>query len=261
MRKSNEYDFPNTPDFTDPKINPFSSRPEEPAGAAGETAVVLVPKDEAAAALAFPSRAMAIQISDQTSLDEANEVVRRGKTGLLFFAGVFDRHIDRAFEQHRGLLAEKRRFTEPLKRGLDIVNPKVANYLYEEDQKRLAEARTRQLALERAERKAEETVDRAQELIQNGQVAKANVVIEKGYAKVEELRRAIPEVAPAAMAAGTSLRTTWKFEITDEAALPHEYLMPNLLLIGKIVTATKDQTRIPGVRVYPVRGISTRLDK
>lgn len=49
---------------------------------------------------------------------------------------------------------------------------------------------------------------------------------------------------------GLQYRTSWKFEIMDEALIPREYMTPNLALIKGVVTHKKGATEIPGVRVY-----------
>lgn len=56
--------------------------------------------------------------------------------------------------------------------------------------------------------------------------------------------------AEAPAAEGISKRTIWRFEITDEAALPREYLVPDEKRIGQVVRALKQDTKIPGVRVF-----------
>ena len=48
------------------------------------------------------------------------------------------------------------------------------------------------------------------------------------------------------------LRTSWKFEITDAALIPREYLTHDLVKIGEAVRRAKDPVRdIPGVRIFP----------
>lgn len=49
---------------------------------------------------------------------------------------------------------------------------------------------------------------------------------------------------------GVQYRSSWKFEITDEALIPREYLTPNLKLISGAVTHRKGATSIPGIRVF-----------
>lgn len=48
----------------------------------------------------------------------------------------------------------------------------------------------------------------------------------------------------------TYVKKTWTFEVTDEAQVPRQYLIPDTKLIGQIVRTQKDKTNIPGVRVF-----------
>lgn len=59
-------------------------------------------------------------------------------------------------------------------------------------------------------------------------------------------------------ASGVSSRQAWKFEITNVALLPREYLLPDDKAIGGVVRALGDKCNIPGVRVYAETIISSR---
>lgn len=69
---------------------------------------------------------------------------------------------------------------------------------------------------------------------------------------IEEAREALVAVSvlPTATPAGISVIDRWTYEITDEAALPRDYLQPNTTAIGKVVAALKEKAKIPGVRVW-----------
>lgn len=115
---------------------------------------------------------------------------------------------------------------------------------YQQEQERIR--REQQRAAEEAARKERERLER--------QAAKAEAA---GKAdKAEELaERAQTVVAPVVdtappKVAGVSTREVWRFEITDPAALPREYLVPDEKKIGAVVRALKGDAVIPGVRVY-----------
>lgn len=61
-------------------------------------------------------------------------------------------------------------------------------------------------------------------------------------------------------AEGISKRTIWRFEITDLAALPREYLIPDEKRIGAVVRAMKGDAQIAGVRVYPETIVAVRTE-
>lgn len=94
--------------------------------------------------------------------------------------------------------------------------------------------------------------------------AKADGIEERATEKVGAIEeRAAEAVAPVVQldsgkVAGTSKRELWKFEVTNENAVPREYLMVDEVKIGGVVRALKGGTKIPGVRVYPVTTLASR---
>ncbi|UJX41734.1 hypothetical protein K9F62_03260 [Desulfovibrio sp. JY] len=96
-------------------------------------------------------------------------------------------------------------------------------------------------------RKAEEEARRQAEELQ------AKLDAEAKAAHVEPVKIEAPAVpkasGPVRTAEGTSYQhTEWRFEIQDDAAIPHEYLMP---CEARIRQAVKDGARnIPGIRIF-----------
>jgi hypothetical protein len=215
--------------------------------------------DPKALALAWPARARGIQVTNQPSLDKANGDIKAIKTLAAEISATFDPHIKRAFDGHRALVAEKRRFTDGLDQAERMIKSRVADYLYKLDQERLAAERATELARKAAEKTAEDGVDKAYELLHKGKLEEAEAVIDEATATAQEIQGRAPDVPEAPRAEGLSLRTTWEFEITDEAALPREYLKPDTTKIGQIVRALKDQAKIPGVRIFPKRSVAARI--
>lgn len=50
--------------------------------------------------------------------------------------------------------------------------------------------------------------------------------------------------------AGVSTKTVWLFEVTDQAAVPREFLMVDERRIREFVQTLKESAKIPGVRIY-----------
>jgi uncharacterized membrane protein YqiK len=58
-------------------------------------------------------------------------------------------------------------------------------------------------------------------------------------------------VAPVAVKqSGESTVKIWKWKITDEAAIPREYLTPNISALDSIARGTKGTIKIPGIEIY-----------
>ena len=93
--------------------------------------------------------------------------------------------------------------------------------------------------------------------------AKAEKVEERAAEKVEDLQlREAMVVAPviereAPKVAGIATREVWRFEVTDPALVPREYLVVDEAKIGKVVRALKGDTAIAGVRVYSERQLAS----
>jgi hypothetical protein len=211
-------------------------------------------------ALAVANRADSLIVRNQEDLSTANDILLKIKVSIDYFAGLYDPQISRAHALHKSLLADKQKFTGPLERAAGIIKPKIASYLYEEDQKRLTAERARQLAEEKVAREAEKAADKAHELIENGKEGKVAAVVEKAAEKIESIKAAIP-VIPAKPVADFSVRETWDFEVTDAALIPRKYLVIDTVTIGKVVRAMKDQTDIPGIRAFPTRSVAVKASR
>lgn len=125
-----------------------------------------------------------------------------------------------------------------------------------------------------AERKAQEkaAADRraADEAAAAGRAAEAAklraaavATEEKAAAKAEALAvQASTVVAPVIhreppRVSGINTREVWKFEVTDPAAVPREYLSVDESKIRRVVGALKGDTKIAGVRVYSERALAS----
>jgi hypothetical protein len=201
-------------------------------------------------ALTIPVRVSGLAVVDQPSLDMAREWLKKIKEARARIGEVFDSKIAKAHALHKDLVAEKRRFTDGLDRADSIIRPKVADYLAEQDRLRFEELRAAELARKKIEQVADAAVDKAHELVREGMVDEADEVIGAGYAKVEEIKAATPEVRDKPDAENLQTRKLWDFEIEDENAIPRKFLMVDKVKIGAYVRAMKDQGQIAGVRIY-----------
>ena len=204
-------------------------------------------------------KARELKITDQATLTQANEYLKQAKQIRAEIDKTFDPHIAQLHKSHKELLAEKRRFTDPLEQAEKILRPAIGTYLHEQEQRALEADRARRRAEQEAEKIADEATDLSYALIKNGDLEEAKKIADDAKAEVRQTLDSRPEALEAPVTEDIQKRTTWHFEITDEAAIPREYLMINEKKIGQVVRAMKDQTRIPGIRAYPKRSVSTRI--
>lgn len=129
-----------------------------------------------------------------------------------------------------------------------MVKKRMAEFLKAEEaeQKRLQEAANREAQQQRAElgeladvAEAEGDIDTAQALADEAAMVVAPSLMERA-----------PKVA------GTSVRETWEFEITEPHRLPREFLAPDLKKIRGYVRAMRSEARIPGVRIWSEKSIA-----
>lgn len=233
--------------------------PEAPE--AGPAGVPIVVAEKAKAdALAIPDRVAAIVVRNQDELDAANDYLNVVRSRIDYFSNLYDDRIAKANAIHKGLIADKKGFTEPLKRAKDILDKKIADYLYEEDQKRLEAARARQIAEETARREAEKAADKAHVLIQKGQEAKAEEVIDKATEKIGVVLAAAP-VVPEKPLADYRLTQTWDIEIENADLVPRSYCVPDEVKIRRTVKANYGRIEIPGVRIFQKRSVASRANR
>lgn len=144
---------------------------------------------------------------------------------------------EQAREQSAPLLSAETR----IKRAMSAYTTEQDRLRREEQRKADEWARKQQQALEERAAKAAASgkAEKAQELQH-----RANTVV------APVIQREPPKVS------GIATREVWKFEITDTAQVPREYLMVDETRIRKVVQALKGDARIPGVRVYSEKQIA-----
>lgn len=213
-------------------------------------------------ALSLVTEAQEIVIDSQERLSMAHAGLIQIVEARKRINAEFDPGIKQAFEHHRHLTAQKRRWTDTLAEAERILRPKIGAYLAEQDRIRFDAERKAALAKTAAAREAERSIDRAHELIDEGALDEAarevEGIAEKAEAAIAEAEAAIP---PKAAAPGTSLRARWVFEVENETLIPRAFLMVNEARIRSFVSAMKDQAVIPGVRIWKEQTLAVKVPK
>jgi hypothetical protein len=232
--------------------------PENESGAAADA--IMLPETRTKA-LAIPDQARAIIVRDQATLDAAKLFLHDVDALQAEIDETFDPQISQAHKLHKSLLAEKKKFSEPLERAKTIVGRKAADFLAEQERDRREAERKRLEAEEKAREVAEKAVNTAEKLEADGKDKAAAAVVNQAHNRVDEILGAAPEVPEELDTSGLTVREDWKFSIVNEALIPREYLMPDEKKIGRIVRALKDQANIPGIRAYAEKGVATRAPR
>lgn len=200
-------------------------------------------------------------VIDQPSLTRANDLLLNIKALRRKFDDEFDPGIKEAFAHHRTLVAQKKKWTDPLDEAERAIKPKIADYLDEQDRIRLEAERAAERSRLQAQKEAEDASDIAAALIKEGKAGEAEQIVDLAQEKVQEIEADTPFVPDKPVANGTMLRETWHFEIENEALVPREFMMPDPKKIQGYVTAMKRDGKIPGVRIFSKKSVTTRIGR
>jgi hypothetical protein len=180
-------------------------------------------------ALGFPDKAKSIIVHDGKTLTRANQFLQAIKLLMKEIGETFNPIIKAAHETHKEAVAKKKEHEAPLILAETTIKLHIGSYLE-------VQARIRREAEEQA-RKAEEERQKEEDRI----LAEAKVLEDSGKEKeAQSLQAEIPlparvEVPPEPEAKGLSMK-----QILDTDR------------INMIVKQLGGETRIPGIRVYPV---------
>lgn len=213
------------------------------------------------AVVEIAAKCAGIQIATQDDLTQANSLLKGIKSLRLEVDKEFDPGIQEAFAHHRTLVAQKRKWTDPLDQAERTLKPRIAGYLMEQDRlaqeaaRRTEEARLKMLQV------ADKASDEAYDKIKAGDLDEADDVVTEAAGKIEEIKAATPAPVAKAIAPGTSLRQIWKWELVDAALVPREYLKIDDKALDAAARIRKDQANVPGIRFYAEATVATRIDK
>jgi hypothetical protein len=116
------------------------------------------------------------------------------------------------------------------------------------------------IEMEKAQ-KAREAVTQAEDPFEAALAEEeANAALENAKEAIRDIRRVdVPvDYVPNTVAAGTSFRKNWTFEVIDASLIPREYLIPDEKRIGELARSFKEKADIPGVRFYARESIGGR---
>lgn len=212
-------------------------------------------------ALTVVTEARSVAVFDQTTLTRANEALKAIKEARRNFDKEFDDGIARWYAGHRAAVADKKKWTDPLDEAERILKPKIATYLKAEDDKRREAERASERARQEAAKEADDTADVAHELIKAGRPDEAEQVVEMQAERIERIQAAAPIVPEKVVASGSSLtkRWTWDRATFDMALIPREFLKLDEAKITRHVQNMKWDAKIPGIRIYAVDDVTTRI--
>lgn len=212
-------------------------------------------------ALSFPDQAKEIIITDEKTLQRANEFLQVCKKLRNKIHAYMDPIKDATYKAWKGSLIQIERLEKPLIAAEGMVKPQVAAYrrkIEEAIRQKEEEARAK---IEEERRKQEELLKQSAALESAGDHGRADEKFEKAEAIDEEVKESIQKIAEISHApklAGTTIRRIPKWKLINLSEVPREYLKLDEVKIGTAVRASKATIKIPGIEVYLEDSVATR---
>lgn len=193
----------------------------------------------------------------RAAVDEINEFFKQPLNFLIRAEAVIKKEMTRYKIEEDARVAEAARIRQ---KAIDDARLKAEK----EERERLADQAARDAVakaaadvIAEASRKAEEAMDAGDDAGAEIHIAALKAAVAAAPIPVQPTVPAV--VAPAPMipaeiirtkAAGVAFRKDWKVRVIDPAALPPEYTLPNLALLGKLATDKKELAECPGCEFY-----------
>lgn len=190
----------------------------------------------------YRQRAEAITVHDAESMAFAETVLQDLRRRKHQWLAAVEATVKASYAAWKEAVAHRDSVKRPIEQAERILKDRIAGYVTE--QRRIAAAEQQRLQAE-ADARAEAERKR---LLKAAERIKTPDLREARIMEAETLVAPVVAVAPAVPESKLSTVVTWGYEITDAAAIPREYLIPDASKIGAVVRASKGTIAIPGVR-------------
>lgn len=170
----------------------------------------------------------AIEVRTPDQYKNAGEFLRAVKHTVRIIDEAYEPDYRKTKEKHEAVRDERNGLKKPLAEAEKIVKLQMKQFS-DEEEKRIREERE---AMEKARQEAAEQGE-------------------------ETFMAPVIETQPTAVA-GVSYAYTWTWEIEDESKIPREYMIPDATKIRQQVLSHKQDTNIPGIRVFQEKQVRAR---
>jgi len=191
----------------------------------------------------YRDKAMQLQVTTPEQMTVAESILTELRRRKKVWLEAVEASVKTAHAAWKAAVAHRDSVAKPIDDAERFVKRRIADYAY--DQRRIAEAEQRRLQAE-ADAKAE--VERRRALAAAEKLKTPELKAER-IEQAETIVAPVVTVAAAVPETKLSMVVSYSFEITDAAAIPAEYMIPDEKKIGAVVRATKGSIAIPGVKV------------
>lgn len=186
------------------------------------------------------------KVTNQESYEASAQIALRIDAALKWISELLKPNITRLDKAHKDAVADLRMHRAPLELAKQALNQSGMTW-YDAEQKRIRKVADE--AAEKARKEEQKRLEReAKQLEKQGEPEAAAVVKEQAAT----VQAPAVFVAGPQQAAGTVYKDNWKWEVTNEVAVPSQYkkMVLDTLQIDAAVESLKDKANIPGIRVW-----------
>lgn len=190
--------------------------------------------------------AQAYSVVDAETYETAGEIVVRIANAEKRIHKDCDPMCEATDQAHKKTVQYRQRLLD----GLEAARRRLKAQMdaWSQEQKRKARDDQAKLQVQVVSREADVRLSEAVAVDQMGDHQAAEAILaHPAPVPTVVVKPAIPKVQ------GVTFRTIWEPVIDDEAQVPREYLMLDMVKIRRVVSALKDQTKIPGIRAQSKR--------
>jgi len=160
--------------------------------------------------------------------------------------------IDAAHAAHKAVVAQKRSITDRLDVCETDIKRAINNYDHDQEQIRAKEQRRLQAIANEAARKERER------LLKRAAALKTEEKKEEALEQAAEVVASVVQVAAPEKQKGESTSQKWRARITDEKAIPREWMIVNEKALNAFARSTKGKVPVAGVEFYSESVLSVR---
>ena len=136
----------------------------------------------------------------------------------------FQEHIKEVNDIYKALMA-------PVETADMVTRNKVMAFNREQERIKAEQEKINALRMEAATKEA---------ALNNGEIKESVILVDV----IQPVKKVMADLASSGM------RANWTYEVTDFAALPNEYKLPNTSMLNSLAKSIKDSRTIPGLRIY-----------
>ena len=136
----------------------------------------------------------------------------------------FQEHVKEVNDTYKLLMA-------PVEQADEVTRSKVTNFNREQERIKAEQEKINALRMEAATKEA---------ALNNGEIKESVILVDV----IQPVKKVMADLASSGM------RANWTYEVTDFAALPNEYKLPNTSMLNSLAKSIKDSRTIPGLRIY-----------